>query len=140
MKIIELFEEKDTSKEKLAFIKRVLSSMGYKTTSAADTPGVRRAWMIPKSSAKTKYDFMSAGVVIQFVKDFEANGGGKLKDDMYPEAKDFDRKYTIHSGAKLEGDGGFNITSQNHDFAGQIAISVPRNNKAGEKFKMGYDT
>lgn len=140
MKIIELFEEKDASKEKLVSLKKVLSSMGYKTTSEADTPGVRRAWMIPKSTAKTKYDFMSASAVIQFVKDFESSGGGELKDDMYPEAKDFDREYTRYKGAKLVGENGFKIVSQNDDTAGQIVVSVPRNNRAGEKYKMGYDT
>lgn len=158
MKIQELFEDKDPAAATLSAVSKALRSMGFKKASAGDTQGTKRVWMIqaiPKTKPRVnnpdlpgyetiseydkkildsmKYSFMSKESNEKFVKDFEAAGGGKL------EIESNSKEYSIRNGCEFNGEG-FSIKSQNDDNFGQVVVTVAKGNKAGERYKQGYDT
>lgn len=122
----QLADKPTTAAEILMKVAKALRALGFTKNSAADTKGVKRQWFIQK---KVKYSF-DGDSFKQFVKDL----GEQLPDEkLKSEVKSWE-----HGEDHIRGKG-FEIATQNVDHYGQVVVSVPKANRAGELYNMGYD-
>lgn len=123
----QLEEAKDPAASILASLAAV-RTLGFTKDSAADTPGVKRMWMIQK---KMKYDFSKEEGFKAFEKDLKA---------ALPDMKLTFKKKDWAGGADQVRGSGFLIDTQQQDRPGQIVLQVPKGNKSGDLYRSGFDT
>lgn len=120
----QLQEAKDPAPQILAAVATGLRKIGFSKNSVADTPGVKRQWLIQK---KMKFDFKTQESFDQFMTELKA-----ALPDLTLKGEKHYRDYEIRGE-------GFSIATQNDDEIGQVVISVPKKNKSGDLYNSGID-